>query len=59
MLAATGLDIVKANFSYNLNEWALMLTGFVGSFLVALVIVKSQIEQLCSIEWKCLSVEVQ
>ena len=40
MLAATALDIVKSNFSYNANEWILILTGFVGSFIVALIVVK-------------------
>lgn len=40
MLAATTLDLVKANFSYNLNEWLLMLIGLIGSFIVALIVVK-------------------
>lgn len=40
MLAATGLDILKSNFSYSTNEWLIMLTGFIGSFIVALVVVK-------------------
>lgn len=40
MLAATGLDIIKSNFSYSINEWFIMLTGFMGSFVVALIVVK-------------------
>lgn len=40
MLAATSLDLVKSNFSYTLNEWLVLTVGFVGSFVVALVIVK-------------------
>jgi len=40
MLAATGLDLIKSNFSYSLNEWFLLLVGFLGSFIVALVVVK-------------------
>ena len=40
MLAATGLDLVKSNFSYTVNEWIVLLIGFVGSFAVALIIVK-------------------
>ncbi len=40
MMAATGLDIVKSNFSYNLNEWFILLTGFMGSFIVAVIVVK-------------------
>lgn len=40
MLAATGLDLVKANFSYTNNEWLIMLVGFIGSFIVALIAVK-------------------
>lgn len=40
MLAATGLDLIKSNFSYSLNEWLIMLTGFVGAFVVALIVVK-------------------
>lgn len=40
MLAATALDIVKSNFSYSLNEWMIMAVGFIGSFIVALIVVK-------------------
>lgn len=40
MMAATGLDIIKSNFSYNLNEWFVLLTGFIGSFIVAVIVVK-------------------
>ena len=40
MLAATGLDIVKSNFSYSFNEWLVLMTGFIGAFLVAVVVVK-------------------
>lgn len=40
MLAATGLDIVKTNFSYSINEWMLISLGFIGSFITALIVVK-------------------
>jgi undecaprenyl-diphosphatase len=40
MLAATGLDLVKTNFSYTTSEWMIMLVGFIGSFIVALIAVK-------------------
>ena len=40
MLAATGLDLVKSNFSYNLSEWTILGVGFIGSFFVALIVVK-------------------
>ncbi len=40
MLAATSLDIVKSHFSYSAGEWGLMLLGFIGSFIVALFVVK-------------------
>jgi undecaprenyl-diphosphatase len=40
MLAATGLDLLKTNFSYSLNEWMILAVGFVGSFVVALISVK-------------------
>lgn len=40
MFAATGLDLVKSNFSYNLFEWSSMLVGFIGSFIVAVIVVK-------------------
>lgn len=40
MMAATGFDIVKSNFSYSLNEWLVLLTGFIGSFIVAVIVVK-------------------
>lgn len=40
MLAATGLDLIKTNFSYSLNEWMILAVGFIGSFVVALISVK-------------------
>jgi len=40
MLAATGLDLIKTNFSYSLNEWLVLLVGFFGAFIVALISVK-------------------
>ena len=40
MMAATGFDIIKSNFSYDINEWFILFTGFIGSFIVAVVIVK-------------------
>lgn len=40
MLAATGLDLVKTNFSYTSSEWLIMATGFIGAFIVALISVK-------------------
>lgn len=40
MLAASTLDIVKSNFSYSINEWMIMAIGFIGSFVVALLVVK-------------------
>lgn len=40
MLAATGLDLVKSNFSYNISEWTLMGIGLIGSFIVAIIVVK-------------------
>jgi undecaprenyl-diphosphatase len=40
MLAATGLDLIKTNFSYSTNEWLMLAVGFVGAFIVALISVK-------------------
>jgi len=40
MLAATGLDLVKSNFAYSLNEWILLIIGFLGAFVSALIVVK-------------------
>ncbi len=40
MLAATGLDLIKTNFSYSLNEWLILAAGFFGAFIVALISVK-------------------
>jgi undecaprenyl-diphosphatase len=40
MLAATGLDIIKSNFSFNPLECFLLLTGLIVSFLVAVMAVK-------------------
>jgi len=40
MLAATGLDLIKSNFSYSSGEWFMLGIGFLGSFIVALIVVK-------------------
>ncbi|MBI3984818.1 MAG: undecaprenyl-diphosphate phosphatase [Candidatus Levybacteria bacterium] len=40
MLAATLLDITKSNFSFNEGQWTILATGFVGSFIVAVIVVK-------------------
>ena len=40
MLAATALDIVKSNFSYSISQWIVLGVGFVGSFIVAVIVVK-------------------
>lgn len=40
LLAATGLDLIKTNFSFNTNEWILLAVGFVSSFVVALLTIK-------------------
>lgn len=40
MLAATGLNILESKFFYNSYEWSLLAVGFLGSFIVALVVVK-------------------
>ena len=40
MLAASGLDMLKSNFSYNPYEWSILATGFIGSFFVAIITVK-------------------
>lgn len=40
MMAATGLDLVKSNFSYSANEWLIIFVGLIGSFLTAIIVVK-------------------
>ncbi len=40
MLAATILDLVKSKFAFSSYEYALLAVGFVGSFIVALFVVK-------------------
>lgn len=40
MLAASGLDLVKSNFSYSQNEWIILIIGFISSFAVAMIVVK-------------------
>lgn len=40
MIAATGLDLVKSNFSYSTNEWLIIFVGLIGSFLTAVIVVK-------------------
>lgn len=41
MLAATGWDLVKTRMDYSPNDYFLMLLGFAGAFLTAIVSVKS------------------
>lgn len=40
MAAATGLDLIKANFSFTPSEYSVLAVGFVGSFIVAIFAVK-------------------
>lgn len=40
MLAATSLDLIKSNFSFSLSEYSILVTGFLGSFIVAIFAVK-------------------
>ena len=41
MLAATGLDVLKSSASFSLDEIGLLLVGFMVSFLVALLAIKT------------------
>ncbi len=40
MVAATGLDLLKSNFSYSTYEYSVLAVGFIGSFIVAIFAVK-------------------
>jgi undecaprenyl-diphosphatase len=40
MAAATGLDLIKSNFSFSAQEWGILAVGFVGSFITAIFAVK-------------------
>lgn len=40
LLAATGLDLVKTNFSFNSQEWMYLFAGLISSFVVALLTIK-------------------
>jgi len=40
MLAATFLDLVKSKFSFTLSEYSILITGLIGSFIVAVFAVK-------------------
>ncbi len=40
MAAATGLDLIKSNFSFSANEWMLLGVGFVGAFVTAIFAIK-------------------
>lgn len=40
LLAATGLDLIKTNFSFSTQEWIYLATGFLSSFIVAIIVIK-------------------
>lgn len=40
MLAATALDLFKSNFQFSAYEFSILIVGFVGSFIVALIVVR-------------------
>jgi undecaprenyl-diphosphatase len=40
MAAATGLDLFKSGWSFSADEWGLLLTGFIGAFISAFVVVR-------------------
>jgi undecaprenyl-diphosphatase len=41
MLAATGLDLFKNGLSFTSNQWSLLSVGFITSFIVAIVAIKT------------------
>lgn len=40
MFAATVLDLAKSSFSFTFDQWGLLITGFLGSFITAMLAVK-------------------
>jgi undecaprenyl-diphosphatase len=46
MLAASGLDIMKSNVAFTASEMWLLMVGFIGSCIVALIIVKFFLEYI-------------
>lgn len=40
MAAATGLDLIKTDFSFSSSEWGMLAIGFVGAFFTAILAVK-------------------
>jgi undecaprenyl-diphosphatase len=40
MLAATGLDLIKSDFSFSSNEWTLLAVGLVTAFASAIIVIK-------------------
>ena len=40
MVAATGLDLIKSEFSFSANEWMILAVGFIGAFITAMFAVK-------------------
>ncbi len=40
MAAATGLDLVKSNFSFSSQEWGILVVGLIGAFVTALLAIK-------------------
>lgn len=40
MFAATGLDLIKSDFSFSSDQYTLLAIGFIGSFITALIAVK-------------------
>lgn len=40
MLAATALDLKETSFSFSSNEWTMLITGLITSFVVALIVIK-------------------
>lgn len=40
MFAATGLDLIKSQFSFTYYEYILLAVGFIGAFLTALIAIK-------------------
>ncbi len=40
MMAASGLDLIKSNISFNTSEWLLLIVGFISAFITALFAVR-------------------
>jgi undecaprenyl-diphosphatase len=56
LAAATGLDLIKSNFAFDSAQWLLLVVGFAGAFITALLAIKFFIKYVQTHDFKAFGI---